>query len=74
MDYYPETLHSLYKQYSRLKQHVPLVYVRLSMYQLARALAYLHYFNIAHRDIKPTNVLFDPGSLRAVLCDFGSAK
>ena len=30
--------------------------------------------NITHRDIKPTNVLFDPGSLRTVLCDFGSAK
>ena len=44
------------------------------MYQLARALVQLHALGIAHRDIKPTNVLFDPGSLRAALCDFGSAK
>ncbi|CAL6063026.1 Kinase [Hexamita inflata] len=74
MDYYPETIHSLYKQYARLKQHVPLVIVRLTLYQLARSLAYLHAQHITHRDIKPTNVLFDPGSLTCVLCDFGSAK
>ncbi|KAH0573133.1 Kinase, CMGC GSK [Spironucleus salmonicida] len=74
MDYYPETLHSLYRQYSRLKEHVPLMIVRLATYQTARALLYLHAQNIAHRDLKPTNILFDPNTLKAALCDFGSAK
>ncbi|EFO62001.1 Kinase, CMGC GSK [Giardia lamblia P15] len=74
MDYYPETIHSIYRQYSRLRQHVPLLIVRLITYQLARSLAYLHYHNIAHRDCKPTNVLIDPLTYRCVLCDFGSAK
>lgn len=74
MDYYPETIHSIYRQYSRLHQHVPLIIVRLITYQLARSLAYLHYYDIAHRDCKPTNVLIDPATYRCVLCDFGSAK
>lgn len=74
MDYYPETIHSIYRQYSRLRQHVPIIMVRLIAYQLARSLAYLHFYNIAHRDAKPTNVLIDPATCRVVMCDFGSAK
>ena len=44
------------------------------MYQLFRGLGYLHSLGIAHRDIKPCNILihFDPRKLK--LCDFGSAK
>lgn len=74
MDYYPETVQSIYQQYSRLKQHVPLVYVKLILFQLARALLQLHQMQITHRDVKPANVLVDPQTLHAVLCDFGSAK
>lgn len=74
MDYVPETVYSIYKQYARLKQHVPLSIVRIVAYQLARSLAYIHAKQISHRDIKPQNVLIDPANSKVVLCDFGSAK
>ncbi|CAL5971285.1 Kinase [Hexamita inflata] len=74
MDFYPQTLYSLYKQYQKQNSHVPLLFTRLVTYQLAKSLQYLHSLNIMHRDLKPANVLFDPDTLVTVLCDFGSAK
>ncbi len=47
---------------------------QLYIYQLARALSYIHSLGICHRDIKPQNLLLDPQSGILKLCDFGSAK
>lgn len=44
------------------------------MYQLCRALSYIHSLEICHRDIKPQNLLLDPQTGVLKLCDFGSAK
>lgn len=42
--------------------------------QLCSGLAYMHGLGVAHRDVKPENILFTDGSLSSVkLCDFGFA-
>ena len=53
---------------------MPLLEVKLYIYQLFRSLAYIHSQGICHRDIKPQNLLLDPNSGVLKLCDFGSAK
>lgn len=40
----------------------------------ACGLAHLHLHNIAHRDVKPSNILLSTSRKRAVLADLGSAK
>lgn len=70
----PETVYSVARQYQKSKQIVPLLFVKLYVYQLARALAHIHGLGICHRDIKPQNLLLDPETHILKLCDFGSAK
>lgn len=53
---------------------MPILEVKLYIYQLFRSLAYIHSQGICHRDIKPQNLLLDPNSGILKLCDFGSAK
>eukprot|EP01101_Sappina_pedata_P005925 TRINITY_DN2828_c0_g1_i1.p1 TRINITY_DN2828_c0_g1~~TRINITY_DN2828_c0_g1_i1.p1 ORF type:complete len:495 (+),score=179.86 TRINITY_DN2828_c0_g1_i1:144-1628(+) len=74
MEYIPETVYRVARHYSKLRQPVPIICVKLHMYQLARSLAYIHSLGICHRDIKPQNLLLDPQSGVLKLCDFGSAK
>ena len=53
---------------------LPFVYAhpdQLYMYQLARALNYIHALGICHRDIKPQNLLLNPRTGALKLCDFG---
>lgn len=53
---------------------MPMLEVKLYIYQLFRSLAYIHSQGICHRDIKPQNLLLDPTTGILKLCDFGSAK
>jgi serine/threonine protein kinase len=53
---------------------MPILEVKLYIYQLFRSLAYIHSQGICHRDIKPQNLLLDPSTGVLKLCDFGSAK
>ncbi|KAI0216712.1 Glycogen synthase kinase-3 beta [Lamellibrachia satsuma] len=74
LEYVPETVYRVARHYSKNKQTIPILYIKLYMYQLFRSLAYIHSQGICHRDIKPQNLLLDPESGVLKLCDFGSAK
>lgn len=74
LDFIPETVYKVARQYSKQKQTMPVLFIKLYMYQLFRSLAYIHSHGICHRDIKPQNLLLDPESGILKLCDFGSAK
>ena len=60
MEYLPEDLHKLMDYYRKQDKKVPLFLTKVYIYQLFRALAYLHGKGIIHRDIKPSNLLLDP--------------
>jgi glycogen synthase kinase 3 beta len=74
LEYIPETVYSISRQHQKSKLPLPLLHVKLYMYQLCRALAHIHSLGICHRDIKPQNLLVDPRNQQLKLCDFGSAK
>ncbi len=74
MDYIPDTLSRIVRQYYKSKTQVPMLLVKLYSYQMMRGLAYIHSLGICHRDIKPQNILVDPSSHILKFCDFGSAK
>lgn len=74
LEFIPETVYKVARQYAKGKQSIPGLFIRLYMYQLFRSLAYIHSQGICHRDIKPQNLLLDPDSGVLKLCDFGSAK
>jgi len=74
MDYVPETLSRIVRQYNKSKTQMPMIIVKMYAYQMIRALHYIHCLGICHRDIKPQNVLIDPSDHKLKFCDFGSAK
>lgn len=74
LEYVPETVYRASRYFNKLKTTMPILEVKLYIYQLFRSLAYIHSQGICHRDIKPQNLLLDPNSGILKLCDFGSAK
>jgi serine/threonine protein kinase len=74
LEFVPETVYSISRRHQKHSTPLPLLYVKLYLYQLSRALAHIHFLGICHRDIKPQNLLVHPGTQQLKLCDFGSAK
>lgn len=74
MDYIPDTLYRVIRNFWRAKQMMPNILIKLYTYQMLRSQAYIHGKGVCHRDIKPHNILVDTTNHRLVLCDFGSAK
>ncbi|XP_077447341.1 glycogen synthase kinase-3 beta-like isoform X1 [Stigmatopora argus] len=74
LDFVPETVYRVARHFNKNKSMIPIIYVKVYMYQLFRSLAYIHSQGVCHRDIKPQNLLVDPETAILKLCDFGSAK
>nr|AGC69742.1 glycogen synthase kinase 3 [Tieghemostelium lacteum] len=74
LEYVPDTVYRVTRHFSVQKQTLPLLYVKLYIYQLCRSINYIHQLGICHRDIKPQNLLLDSSAGILKLCDFGSAK
>ena len=74
MDYIPETIHKCLRTYAKASKLLPLLMTKAYMYQIARSLNYLHTLGVAHRDIKPQNLLLNSRTHHVLLCDCGSAK
>ncbi|RMZ83788.1 hypothetical protein DV738_g997, partial [Chaetothyriales sp. CBS 135597] len=74
LEYVPETVYRASRYFNKMKTTMPILEVKLYIYQLFRSLAYIHSQGICHRDIKPQNLLLDPATGVLKLCDFGSAK
>lgn len=74
MECLPCNLQSEVKRYYINKSTLPECHIKIYTFQIARAMNYLHSFQICHRDIKPSNILINPETLLLKICDFGSAK
>jgi len=74
LEYIPETVYGMTRHYTERRESIPLICIKLYIYQLCRALAHVHALGVCHRDIKPQNLLVDPATHVLKLCDFGSAK
>jgi len=74
LGYMPENLYEVSCIYSKKHEQMPMEHIQAYIWQLCRALSYIHNLGICHRDIKPQNLLIDSQTLQLRLCDFGSAK
>lgn len=70
MTHYEGDLYSLIRQFG--KRGLTTMDIKLFSFQIFRGLNSIHQMGIAHRDIKPHNILYK--GKKAAICDFGSAK
>lgn len=63
---------NLYEYLKERSNGLDVKLIKSIMYQLCKAVKYLHKNNIIHRDIKPENILISNNKIK--LCDFGYSK
>jgi glycogen synthase kinase 3 beta len=49
LEYVPDTVYRVARHYTKMKKTVPLIFIKLYIYQLFRALGYVHELGICHR-------------------------
>lgn len=69
MDIYDVDLYSLIKD-----GNIDPILTKEYLFQILKGLEYLSTQSIAHRDLKPHNILINKRTHEALICDFGSAK
>ena len=74
MDYFDLNLYESIQKYRGKEGEMPRLKLKVFAFQMFRSLLYLNKISIAHRDIKPQNILVKDTNLKLVMCDFGSAK
>lgn len=55
------------------QQHLSVKHIQYFIYQILRALKYIHSANVLHRDLKPSNLLINSDCTLKV-CDFGMSR
>lgn len=68
MPYYP------HEEFRNFYRDLPIKGVKMYMWELLQALSFVHSHGIIHRDVKPTNFLYNPELGKGVLVDFGLAE
>lgn len=68
LPYYP------HEEFRNFYRDLPIKGIKTYIYELLNALKFVHSKGIIHRDVKPTNFLFNPELGRGVLVDFGLAE
>lgn len=67
----PYYQHSDFREFYR---ELPVKGIKKYMWELLQGLDFVHSKEIMHRDLKPTNFLYDPFKRKGVLVDFGLAE
>mgnify|MGYP003365232369 CR=1 FL=1 len=68
MPYYP------HEEFRNFYRDLPIKGIKMYMWELLQALSFVHSHGIIHRDVKPTNFLYNPELGKGVLVDFGLAE
>lgn len=63
-----------HEEFRNFYRDLPIKGIKKYMFELLQALSFVHSKGIIHRDIKPTNFLYNPQLGRGVLVDFGLAE
>jgi glycogen synthase kinase 3 beta len=74
MEFVSDTLHRIIKHNNALQQPMDALCSKLYIYQLLRAINFVHVHGFMHCDIKPQNLLVNGKSHTLKLCDFGTAR